>query len=103
MDNRKAKNSTQGTPWTLTIAAYKIMIIHLNNVRFVLATPALEIILLEIFLVDDNNIKGDAFHSPGHVLLCISHTNYSLLTMSTTEFVTNLWYANISHCSLNVV
>lgn len=42
----------------------------------------------------DNDVRGDAFHSPWHIFLSISHANSSFLTMSTTEFVTNLWYSN---------
>jgi len=44
----------------------------------------------------DNNIRSDAFHSPRHVFLCVSHANSSLLTMPTTKLVSNLRYADRS-------
>mmetsp|Transcript_22559 Transcript_22559/g.51658 ORF Transcript_22559/g.51658 Transcript_22559/m.51658 type:complete len:223 (-) Transcript_22559:2734-3402(-) len=48
----------------------------------------------------DNDIRNDAFRGEGHVFLAVGHTDGSLLSVTRSKFISNLWNTRISDSDL---
>lgn len=44
-----------------------------------------------------DDVRGDAFHRPGHVLLCVGHAHSPLLTVPAAKLISNLRNPNRPH------